>query len=165
MSETPVLTATCACGSIQLSLRGPPELTYLCHCLQCRKELGTMFATQVKYPPSAVKFVRGEDVLTKYSRPEDKLDPKTGITPNASFCSKCGSPVWCQGPDSLIIRYGIIDAETEESQSILNGSLQDVDEKTKSAWRPKFEFFVKRKAAWAKGWEVEGAPQRQELKN
>ena len=103
-------------------------------------------------------------MIVRYSRPgKDLLDPKTGITPNAAHCGQCGSPLLVEDPKSIRIRYGVIDAETEEQQAVLNGTLEGMDEKAKTAWVPKWEFFVKRKAPWAKGWSVEGAVQKSEL--
>ena len=182
MSKTPVLTATCYCGTVQLELQGPPLRVYresralpilglvlsrmvVCHCLGCRKETGSMFATQVRIPRSAVKVVRGEEKIVKYSRPKDKIDPETGITPNAAHCAKCGSPIWVEDSVNFRIRYGLIDAESEEAQAVLAGKLEGVDEKTNAAWHPMLELFCKRKAAWAKDWSVEGAPQRHEAES
>ena len=102
-------------------------------------------------------------MLTKYSRSEDIYDPETGITPNASFCSKCGSPVWCQGPEGLIIRYGLIDTDSEDVLKMLNGENEGAEGKMRDAWKPYREYFCKRKPEWAKEWTIEGGQQRQEL--
>ncbi|KAF2724730.1 hypothetical protein K431DRAFT_281681 [Polychaeton citri CBS 116435] len=162
------LTATCMCKSIQLTLQGLPSATWLCHCCNCRKLTGTLFATQVSYKPEQVTLVDTHKSLHKYSfEHPDHPDPRTAPKPNTAWCGRCGCPVWCDldgyGGIWYLIRYGLIDAEDEAASKVLEGAVGgDVD--SGRAFRPGLEFFCKRKPGWAKEWKVEGARQMEEMK-
>ena len=176
------LTATCLCTSIQLKLTAPPQSSYLCHCLDCRKVTGSLFAPQITFARSAVEFVRGYELLGKYSGPVDEKVPATTtdsgeetevkepFAPFQSWCSKCGSPVMNDEGDNIKVKLGLIDVDDDDDvlQRLVNGGMMSTEdgEEAKSEvskFRPRMEFFCKRKAEWAKGWQVEGAVQRLEL--
>ncbi|KAI9711036.1 MAG: polyketide synthase [Bogoriella megaspora] len=123
---------------------------------------GTLFATQTVFPREAIKIVRGEDKLGKYSdygRDGDSYH---------AFCSKCGSPMMCgvQNDKMAIVRLGLIDAEDDERmQRIMDGLGEggEAQKDGKSLFEPTDEIFCKRKIAWAKDWKVEGAKQWREM--
>ena len=52
-------TAGCLCGAVRLEMSGEPSRVGICHCLDCRKHHGAVFATFAVFPADAVA-VMGE---------------------------------------------------------------------------------------------------------
>lgn len=57
---------------------------YNCHCSRCRKVRGTAHATNLSAPIDGVRFVRGQDLLTRYKLPTAKFFAHV-------FCKLCGA--------------------------------------------------------------------------
>ncbi|KAI5206425.1 hypothetical protein E4T39_02459 [Aureobasidium subglaciale] len=131
-------TATCFCGTVQLDLpvEGPDmPLTFVCHCADCRKITASMFASNFLVKNDALKHVRGEDKLTKYSTSESI---GTGNTMTNYFCSVCGTLMYRRSsgfPDVAIPRIGTVD-----DQSLHETKL-----------KPQVEVFCKNRVAWIDG--------------
>lgn len=67
-------TGGCLCGDVRIEARGQPSRVGLCHCLDCRKHHGAVFAAYAIFPDAAVT-VRG----------------KTRDFAGRFFCPRCGS--------------------------------------------------------------------------
>lgn len=98
----------CLCGKIQFKITGTIQDIVYCHCSQCRKAQGSAFATNGNVGTKNFRFIRGEQLLTKYKNNEkgDKY-----------FCSICGSPIMAkfhEKPDIIRIRLGTIDGDISE---------------------------------------------------
>ena len=79
-----MLTGTCLCGAIALSVEG--ELEHdpeACHCVQCRKHSGS-FLTGVNVRKTALS-IEGEDRIGWY-RSSEKVE--------RGFCTVCGSTLF-----------------------------------------------------------------------
>ena len=61
MTHAPIMTATCACGRVQLKVFGAPIVSAVCYCGDCRRG-----ATQIEALPNA-SAVRDPDSGTAYS--------------------------------------------------------------------------------------------------
>ena len=69
-------------------MRGEPVRVSVCHCLECQKRSGSVFAMQARFDPANVEtagegktFVRSGD---------------SGSRITQTFCPNCGSTVWYQ---------------------------------------------------------------------
>lgn len=76
---------SCLCASIRYELLATPKAVSHCHCSQCRKAHGALFASFGSVPRRALRIVQGEDALTAYPSSESVL---------RSFCSRCGSSLF-----------------------------------------------------------------------
>jgi hypothetical protein len=95
-------TANCLCGGIAYQLQGPLPPVQVCHCGQCRKAQGTVFATNAPVQAADVQWLQGQALLTRYESSPGKV---------RAFCSRCGSPVYSQlaaRPEVLRLRLGLI---------------------------------------------------------
>ena len=79
-------TASCSCGQLRLACEGEPVRVSMCHCLDCQKRTGSVFATQARFPREAVTM---EGAAGHWSRAGD-----SGQSATFSFCPVCGSTVW-----------------------------------------------------------------------
>jgi hypothetical protein len=93
-----VLHGSCLCGAVQLELAGEPYRVGLCHCLDCRKKTGGIFAPWAMYPAESVR-VSGE-TATHAARDYTR-----------HFCPVCGSPIFetIEGSDEAEVFVGIFD--------------------------------------------------------
>jgi hypothetical protein len=68
----PIVKGSCLCGGIEFEMTGTPHGVAHCHCSRCRKVRGTANATNLLLPLDGLRYVRGEELLTKYRPPEAK---------------------------------------------------------------------------------------------
>ncbi len=96
-------TGGCLCGAVRYEARGPlPDIT-VCHCGQCRRQSGHLYATT---SIAAEHFTLIEDRGLKwYSASE---------TARRGFCGECGSTVLWQPAtkERVAILAGSLDAPT-----------------------------------------------------
>lgn len=118
-------TASCLCGGITFRIAGELAPIQVCHCVQCRKAQGTVFATNTPVARSAFQLDSGAELLTEYESSPGK---------KRAFCQRCGSPIYSRRddvPEVLRIRAGLINEPL--------------------AVRPAAHFYVAGKANW---WEI-----------
>jgi hypothetical protein len=95
-------TGSCLCGGVQYKIQGPLAPAQICHCSQCRKAQGTVFATNTPVSTQAFEMTCGQELLASYESSPGK---------KRVFCSRCGSPVYSHLdslPGVLRIRLGLI---------------------------------------------------------
>lgn len=93
--------AACSCGQLRITCEGEPVRVSICHCLECQKRTGSVFATQARFPRDAVKT---EGRATQWSRRGD-----SGGAATFSFCPVCGSTVYWEPeamPDFVSVAVG-----------------------------------------------------------
>ena len=98
-----VHTGGCLCGAVRYEARGPLSDVTACHCGQCRRQSGHLYATT---SITAERFTLTEDRGLKwYSASE---------TARRGFCGDCGSTVLWQPAtrDRVAILAGSLDAPT-----------------------------------------------------
>jgi hypothetical protein len=83
-------TSGCACGSVQVEIRGEPSVMAYCHCDSCRSWLGAPVHAASLWPTANVTVVKGADRLGIYKRTEAS---------HRQFCTSCGAPVLIRHPD------------------------------------------------------------------
>ena len=77
--------ATCHCGQLRVCCEGEPVRVSVCHCLDCQKRSGSVFATQARWPEGRVEIIGN---FTEWCDIKDD-----GGTCTFRFCSVCGATV------------------------------------------------------------------------
>jgi hypothetical protein len=93
---------------------GAPHETYVCHCLECRKQSASAFGISVMARSADVRLLQGR--LQSWSRSTD-----TGRTLTCFFCADCGSRVWHgdkDQADEISIKGGSIDEPVDLTDAI-----------------------------------------------
>jgi len=98
------IRGSCLCGGVAFELISPPSSVTHCHCSRCRKARGTANATNLVAGIDAVRFLRGEDLLTTFKVPDAKHFTHV-------FCRVCGSsmPRRDEGRGIAIVPMGSFD--------------------------------------------------------
>lgn len=78
-------TASCSCGQLRIELQGEPRGIGVCHCLECQRRTGSVFAALASF--RAPFTVVG--AATEYVRSGD-----AGARFRFRFCPVCGSTVF-----------------------------------------------------------------------
>ena len=78
------MRGSCLCGGIAWEIEGPLVWNSHCHCSMCRKAHGAAFATFVGGDARGFRWLRGEDLVTRYQ--SSPGGPR-------AFCSICGAVV------------------------------------------------------------------------
>jgi hypothetical protein len=81
-----VTFGSCLCGDVAFEIEAAPLRMANCYCSRCRRARSAAHATNLFYPLSAVRYVRGEERVVDYQFPEAKY---FGV----AFCERCGSKV------------------------------------------------------------------------
>ena len=86
MTDTATIrTASCSCGQLRIEVRGEPRGVGVCHCLECQRRTGSVFAALASF--SGPFEVTGN--ATDYVRAGD-----AGARFRFRFCPVCGSTVF-----------------------------------------------------------------------
>ncbi len=95
--------AHCLCGDIRITVTGALPAPDACHCSQCRRQSGHVWAS-TDVPRDAVR-IDGEDAVRWY-RSSEKV--------RRGFCGRCGSLLFwdVQGRDRLAIAMGAFELPT-----------------------------------------------------
>ncbi|HVJ01038.1 MAG TPA: GFA family protein [Sphingomonas sp.] len=94
-------TASCSCGQLRLTCEGEPVRISICHCLECQKRTGSVFAVQARFPREQVTV---EGRSAQWSRVGD-----SGTSATFHFCPLCGSTVYWEfreTPDAIAVATG-----------------------------------------------------------
>ena len=96
-------TGGCLCGAISFEVAGTLPPPNACHCSQCRRQSGHVWAsTDV---PRAAVTIRGAENLTWFH---------SSKRARRGFCSVCGSSIFWEpvGGDTIAIAMGAFDSPT-----------------------------------------------------
>ena len=97
-------SGSCQCGAVKLSVTTDKLVSYICHCLECKKQSASAFAISV---PLVKDQVSVEGHLGVYHRPA-----KSGAMTSCYFCLTCGSRIYHQSnrsPDMISLKGGVLD--------------------------------------------------------
>ena len=89
-------SGACLCGQVRLMATGRPYRVGLCHCLDCRKHSGSLFAALAMFP---------EDTVT--------VEGETRNYGGRFFCPECGSFVFARTGDEVEVPLGSLDASDQ----------------------------------------------------
>lgn len=99
----PNITGACLCGNVRFHTQAEPEFIGNCHCDDCRKSSGSVYATYV--------FMQKEDVhLTGQTHSYSHVVPSGNVL-TKHFCPNCGSQIFHVGqrrPTWIGLRAGCI---------------------------------------------------------
>lgn len=96
-----MITGKCECGAVEFQVPEVRDSITVCHCNQCRRTSGHLWASTVA-PASSVKFIKDEG-LTWYNSSDFA---------ERGFCKCCGSSLFYRldsDPDRLAISAGCLD--------------------------------------------------------
>src|SRR5437870_888345 len=79
-------TARCACGQLSILCRGAPTFVAMCHCQQCQRRSGSVFAVNAVFPKSQTT---PSGTAKTFSRTGD-----SGRAVTFHFCPECGTSVF-----------------------------------------------------------------------
>ena len=102
MAQT--LSGGCACGAIRFECKADPLLMFNCHCRNCQRANGSVYAAIVAVPKAAVQLLGEPRYHTIVGR--------SGKTVERGFCQACGSQVMMKIerlPDVLGLQAGCLD--------------------------------------------------------
>ncbi len=97
-------SASCACGAVTLSARGPVLSMLLCACLDCRKASGTAHST--------VTIMQEKSVAISGETKGFARTANSGATITRHFCPQCGTPLFARSSrasELIMIATGIFD--------------------------------------------------------
>jgi hypothetical protein len=78
--------ASCSCGQLRITCEGEPLRISICHCLECQKRTGSVFAVQARFSRQRVKI---EGRASHWTRVGD-----SGGAATFGFCPVCASTVY-----------------------------------------------------------------------
>ena len=116
--------AACACGQLRVTCEGEPVRISMCHCLDCQRRTGSIFAVQARWPAERVA-IAGDS--SQFLRTGD-----SGGVGTLRFCPRCGSTV-----------YWTLDSQPE-LVAVAVGAFADP-----SFPSPKFSVYEARRHPWA----------------
>ena len=105
--------ASCSCGQLQARVTAEPVRVSVCHCLNCQRRSGSVFAAQARFPREAVTIV---GTGTEYVLVGDE-----GTKATFRFCPTCGATVYytAEGfPETVAIPVGAFAEPTFPAPSI-----------------------------------------------
>jgi hypothetical protein len=94
--------AACSCGQLRIRLDGEPALVSSCHCLECQRRTGAVFASNAFFKRDQVAAIEGD--FRTWRRAGD-----SGRFLDFHFCSTCGSTVFWEAegtPDFVTVAIG-----------------------------------------------------------
>jgi hypothetical protein len=102
------LSARCACGQVELTVRGRVRSMFLCSCEDCQRATGTGHAT--------VALARPADVTLTGSAASFARPAHSGATLTRWFCATCGTPLYAQSsraPDLFMLPVGLFGPDAD----------------------------------------------------
>ena len=81
-----VRKATCRCGTLKVSVKGPPLRISVCHCLPCKARTGSAFSWNAHFPEGQIETEGEAQSWTRTS--------ESGRWCTYYFCASCGSTAW-----------------------------------------------------------------------
>ncbi|MGE0742567.1 MAG: GFA family protein [Hyphomonadaceae bacterium] len=92
--------ASCSCGQLRIACEGEPLRISICHCLECQKRTGSVFAVQARFASDRVK---PEGRASHWSRKGD-----SGGSATFRFCPDCAAIVYWtpDGGDFVMVAVG-----------------------------------------------------------
>jgi hypothetical protein len=106
----------CRCGAVRFEARGEPYRVGICHCMDCRKQSGSLFGAFAIFPAEAVTI--SGDAASYRDR---------------SFCPNCGSPVFGRWGDEIGLHLGSLDAPSQLKPSY------ELWMRRREGWLPEFD--------------------------
>jgi hypothetical protein len=99
-------TGRCLCGAVRFEVRGTPRDVVVCHCGECRRWAGHVWAASAA--PREDVDIHADGALRWIDSPESETHARRG------FCAECGSSLFWEAPgrDTISFAAGALDAPT-----------------------------------------------------
>jgi hypothetical protein len=99
-------TGKCLCGAVRFEVSGTPRDVVVCHCGECRRWAGHVWAASAA-PREDIRILE-DGALRWIDSPESVTRARRG------FCAECGSSLFWEAPDRDTISFsaGALDAPT-----------------------------------------------------
>lgn len=97
---------SCACGNVNLTIKGPVLSMFLCTCRDCQKETGTGH--------SAVALMKAVDVTVEGALSAFERPAASGATMTRYFCPGCAVTLYAQSSrarDMMLLPAGLLGGE------------------------------------------------------
>ncbi|CAM2194049.1 conserved protein of unknown function [Paraburkholderia kururiensis] len=94
-------TASCACGQLTAMTSADPVGVSVCHCLDCQRRTGSVFAAQARFLARSVAIAGTSNTFVRVG--------DGGSKSTFHFCPTCGATVYYtneEHEDSIIITVG-----------------------------------------------------------
>jgi hypothetical protein len=78
-----MLKGACLCGAVSFEIEGPTSAVEVCHCVQCRKWSGHVFAS-IEVPREVLRLQGGRHITWFHSSAKARR----------GFCATCGSTLF-----------------------------------------------------------------------
>jgi hypothetical protein len=95
MSSEKEIRGVCFCGAVEFRVTGKPVAMGYCHCNSCREWAAAPVNAFTLWPPKAVSFTRGSELVGSYSRTDRSI---------RKSCTRCGGHLMNEHPT-----WGVID--------------------------------------------------------
>lgn len=95
---------SCQCGSIKVAIQTDRLVSYVCHCLECKKQSAPSFAISVP--------LKAEEVIISGKLDVYRRAAHSGATTSCFFCTNCGTRIYHQSsnsPERLTLKGGVLD--------------------------------------------------------
>ena len=112
----------CNCGSVAYEIATDVSDLYVCHCSICRRHSGTNGMTLAVVDNSVFRWIRGEEQMTTWRKPDADWE--------VNFCRTCGSSL--PGPNDATRTYVPVGSIIEGGENL----------------RVRHHIWVDSKAAW-----------------
>ena len=76
--------ASCACGQLTLITAAEPVRISVCHCLDCQRRTGSVFAAQARFPADSVRIAGVSSTFVRIGE----------TTTTFHFCATCGATLY-----------------------------------------------------------------------
>lgn len=102
------IRGSCLCGTVEFEIDGKLSPIQICHGSRCQKATGSGYAPELAARRDALRWVSGEDAITRYEAPELLHEPPHY---RRAFCRVCGSPVpvEIEGTPLMVMLAGVLD--------------------------------------------------------
>ena len=94
------LTGGCNCGAVRYEIDAPLLGAAYCHCSRCQRRSGSAASCSALTAPGSFRLLSGEDALTRWD---------SGDGRDRAFCGTCGSAMFNQDGERIIVRMGSFD--------------------------------------------------------
>ena len=94
MSEAKSLRGQCACGAVEVAVKGEPVIMGYCHCRDCRDWSAAPINAFTIWPKDAVTVTKGANNLDTYERTDRS---------KRTWCKTCGGHVLTEHPHMGVI--------------------------------------------------------------
>ena len=98
-------TGGCQCGDVRYEITTEPSTLYACHCSECQRQSGSVFAMSMKVPIDGFRLTQGTP--KSWTRPSD-----SGGQTDCMFCPNCGTRLYhvsSQSSSMVSVKPGTLD--------------------------------------------------------